>query len=171
MNKQQLIVIVGHDNSGKSHIAKALSERINVPIFKMSVPKRFWDPIIAQRYSTEAILQVIEQTKLSTILDRGFPCDYMYSKLFNRDFDYGKLAEIDSRFAAMQTLIVLCYKDAEAFLDDEEDRIAFGITTEAYEKMTGFYREYLEMSKCKSIIINTSDENLEAQLDKIILNI
>ena len=171
MSKQIIIILVGHDNSGKSHIAKALSQSLSLPIFKMDTPKKFWDPVIAQRYASEAITQVFEQTKASAILDRGFPCDYMYSKLFNRPFDYEKNFETDARFAKMNTLIVLCYKSEAKHLDDEEDRVNFQITTKDYYKMTDTYREFKKQSQCRWLTLNTDDENLGAQLLKITDNL
>lgn len=167
--KQTIIILIGHDTSGKSHISKALSEKLNLPIWKMATPKKFWDPIIAQRYSQEVITQMCEQLKNSVIFDRGFPCDWMYAKLFNRHYDFEKALETDVRFSKMNTLIVLCYKNKINQQYDEEDKDFVNI--EDYDKMTQLYLTFLQNSLCKHITINTSDENLEEQLETIIKNI
>jgi thymidylate kinase len=154
---------------GKSTIAKALSERTNVPIFKMEVSKHFWDFLIHQRYAGEAITQMLEQTKQSVILDRSFLSDYMYATLFNRAYDLKKHFDTDERFAKMNALIVYCFKDEEKFQEDKED--ADFIKVSDYKQMMAHYETVLNETTCRFIKINTSDENLEAQLETIIKNI
>ena len=161
-----IIIFEGHDTSGKSSIAKALSEKINVPIFKVKRDKYWWDPIINLLYMTEGITQFIEMTKCSVIIDRWHPSDYMYSKLFDRDVSYRKIADIDDRLAQQHALIIYCYKDQEVFIDDKED--ADFVNKSMYTRMTTLYREYEKISKCRSLWINTSNKNLEEQLKVII---
>jgi len=167
--KQTIIILIGHDTSGKSSIAKELSKKLNLPIWKMKTPKHFWDPIVAQRYSQETITQITEQTNVSYISDRGFPCDWMYSKLFARSFDYEKAIDTDIRFSKMNTLIVLCYKTKDKFLHDEEDKDFVSIND--YQKMTNIYLDYLNQTQCRYIKINTNNENITNQINEIVKHI
>jgi thymidylate kinase len=169
MTRQTIIILEGHDKSGKSTIAEALSKRISLPIFKMSRPKYFWDPLSFQTYATESITQMLEQTGVSVILDRSFPSDYMYSTLFIRPYDYERGKKTDERFATMNALIVYCYKNKSSYLEDPED--ASFISTKDYDKMKTIYSSFLRSSRTRSIEINTSDEDLEKQLTTIINNI
>jgi thymidylate kinase len=162
---QNIIIFEGHDKSGKSTIAAELSKQNNIPIFKVNRSKYWWDPEVNLKYLTEGITQFIEQTGQSVILDRWTPSDYMYSKLFDRDISYRKIADIDARLGKLNALIVYCYKDKEAFVHDEEDKDFIDITM--YEKMTSLYEEFAVNSKCRALWLNTSDQNLDAQLAKI----
>lgn len=167
--KQQIIILIGHDMCGKSHIATELSKRLGIPLLKLNYPKKFWDPVISQRYSEETTSQILEQTYLSVICDRGYPCDYMYSKLFNRPYDYSKAIDTDIRYSKMNTLIVLCYKDKHKHLHDEEDKEFISMAD--YENMTKIYLDFLKLTKCNYITINTSNEDLEGQLNIIMTNV
>ena len=165
--KQKIIILEGHDRSGKSHIAEALSLRTNIPLYKAHRNKHWWDPIVNIHYFTEAVTQFLEQTKTSVILDRWMGSDYMYSKLFDRDISFRKIFELDERFAKMNALLVICFKDESCYIEDKEDFEY--VNTTMYSKMTALYREYCEQSKIKNILfLNTSDENIENQLKAII---
>lgn len=169
MNTQHVIIFEGHDRAGKSTIAKALSEKMQIPVFKVSRDKRWWDPEVNLKYLTEGITQFIEKTGVSVILDRWIGSDYMYSKLFNRDISYEKIFELDSRLSLLNTLFVVCYKDAEAHIPDTED--ADYVDMSQYATMTANMIEFSNKSKCNFIFINTSDANLEEQVKKILAHI
>jgi thymidylate kinase len=163
--KQTVIILEGHDTSGKSHIAQALSDKLNIPIFKVSRDKYWWDPLVNLVYMTEGITQFIEKTGASVILDRWHPSDFMYSKLFDRDISTKKIGDIDARMAKLNTLVVYCYKNQDVYIDDKED--AEFVNKEMYSRMTRLYESYSRESLCRCLWINTSDQNIEEQLQKI----
>jgi thymidylate kinase len=166
MNKQTIIVLEGHDKSGKTHIAAALSAELNIPSFKAIRSRFWWGPIVKIIYLVECIMQFIEQSGTSIILDRWIPSDYVYSKLFDRDISYRKIWEIDERLSKLNTTIVFCYKKDEKFIHDVEDEMF--INESQYRKMTELYRDYSHQSKVKNILfLDTSDENLVEQLKTI----
>jgi thymidylate kinase len=170
MIQQKLILFEGADKSGKSTIAQALSKELNIPIFKVQRNKYWWDPAINLLYLTEGITQFIEQTGVSVILDRWIGSDYMYSKLFDREISYNKIFDIDFRLSKLNTLLIICYKQPYAFIHDIEDEQF--INEKQYEKMTALYREYERESLIDNVLfLDTSDENLEEQLNKIIAKI
>lgn len=165
-NNQQVIILEGHDTSGKSHIAAALSKELNIPIYKAHRSKHWWDPIVNIHYFTESVTQFIEQTGVSVILDRWMPSDFMYSKLFDRDISYRKIFELDKRFAALNTLLIICYKDEKKYIDDKED-FEF-VNKDMYSKMTALYKEYADQSLITNILfLDTSNEILENQINSI----
>lgn len=165
MKKQTIVIFEGHDKAGKTTIANALAKELDLTVFKVTRDKYFWDPVSYQTYATEAITQIIEKTGLSVILDRSFASDHMYSKLFKRPYNYSKGYETADRFGKLDALIVLCYKDKISYLDDPED--AAFISTADYDKMTEIYLEFLGEIDCRYIIINTSDHDLDKQLQLI----
>lgn len=165
-----IIIFEGADRSGKTTISTALSKMLNIPRFKVERNKYFWDVFCNINYLDEGVTQFIEQTQASVILDRWVPSDYVYSKLFNRDISYRKIWEIDQRFAEMNTLLVICYKDKDKYIVDEED--ADFVNPSMYEKMFELYQEYVKQSKIKNVLfLNTSDEDLSQQLLNINLRI
>ena len=166
---QKIIILEGHDQGGKSHIAAALSKELGIPVFKVQRDKYNWDKNANLAYGTEQITQFIEQSKCSVILDRFMPSDFMYSRLFDRDVDYDKIWELDLRFSQMNTLLVICYKNEENQIDDIEDKDF--VNKSQYNEMTKIYRQYAAESNLKVLFLNTSDEDLENQLSLIKKNI
>ena len=110
--------------------------------------------------------QFIEQTNVSVILDRWMGSDYMYDKLFNRHSDMNKILDIDKRLAKLNAVIIICYKQPKYYTKDEKDSKLF--KQEEYSKMTALYKKYAKISNCRILMIDTSDENLDKQLNKII---
>jgi thymidylate kinase len=165
-----ILIFEGHDKSGKTTIAKELSKRLNIPRFKVQRDNFNWDPAANLKYLTEGVTQFICQTDASIILDRWHPSDFMYSKLFLRPVDMDIVKSIDARLAERNALIIYCYKDPEQFIVDEED--AAFVNPSMYGSMTSLYQQFAALySKCRYIFLNTSDQDLEKQLDTIIKNI
>jgi len=167
--EQTIVIMCGHDRSGKSTISDALSGKLEIPIFKVQRDKYKWDHVANLAYGTDQICQFLEQTMSSVILDRFHPSDYVYSNLFGRKYDYDKVFDIDERLSKLNALIVICYKDENAYIPDEEDKDF--ITMADYPRMTELYNKFAVLSKCRILFLNTSDENLEKQLATIIENL
>jgi thymidylate kinase len=164
--KQNIIIFEGADKSGKTTIAKELSKRTGLPIFKVQRNKYNWDKDANLQYGTEQITQFLEQTGASVILDRFHPSDYMYSKLFGRTVNMKKVREIDARLAEIGTVIVYCYKDPEFYVEDEEDKDF--VNSSMYDRMTSLYQQFATLSSsCKHIFLNTSDQDIEKQIKTI----
>ena len=164
--KQEIIIFEGEDRSGKTTISIELSKQLNIPRFKVLRNKYFWDVFCNINYLDEGIMQIIEQTKMSIIIDRWTPSDFVYSKLFDRDISYRKIWEIDKRLADMNAYLIICYKDENKYLIDEEDKDF--VNPSMYKKMFNLYQEYSKLSKIKKILfLNTSDEHLREQIQKI----
>jgi thymidylate kinase len=166
MKKQIIIILEGHDKSGKTSIAKVLSEKIKVPIFKVVRNKYDWDKEANLKYGTEQITQFLQQTGASVILDRWHPSDFMYSKLFGRTVDLKKINGIDRRLSQLDAVIIYCYKHQDNYEVDEEDKDF--VNPSMYGKMTSLYQQYASLySQCRYIFLNTSDKNLDKQLKAI----
>lgn len=162
--KQQIIIMEGHDMAGKTHIAQALSEKLGLPIVKIKRHEKWFDPMVDLLYAGETHCQIAEQTGYSMIYDRLFPSEYAYSRAYNRPTSHEKIVSLDERYAAMGALVVVCHKDPKAYQEDDK-----GIIDVAkYTQLTEWYKEFKKFSKCNVLMLDTTDENLEGQVDTII---
>ena len=160
-----VIIFEGHDKSGKTTIAKRLSEELGIPTFKVQRDKYNWDRKHNLHYGTEQITQFIEQTKSPVIIDRFHGSDYMYDRLFDRELQDAKVFELDTRLAELGTVIILCYKNEEQYEVDEEDKEF--VDPSMYTDMTMHYRNFLMKGKCKFIVLNTSSMDIEEQIREL----
>lgn len=160
-NKQTIIIFEGHDKAGKTTILNSLSRQQQLPIFKLQRDKKWFDPYVVSKYGDEMLLQFLEQTKTSVILDRCFPSQYAYSKVYNRAFDKELLFEYDKRYSDLNTFIIYCYKNKKAYVKDEI------IDISKYPKITRQFNVFFKKSKCKVLKLNTTNQNLVKQLDRI----
>lgn len=162
---QQIIIFTGHDCSGKTEIAKELSRRTKIPYFKNKNEKRylvegkesFFD---ALKYDQPYIIQFLEQTGHSVIFDRCYESEWVYSLAFNRQTDFILLNAFDAKFAQLNTKIIICYKDLNNYYDD------FVMLDEA-KRIKDLYFKFAAWTKCLNMLLDTSDENLESQINKI----
>ena len=100
---------------------------------------------------------------MSVIYDRLYPSEYAYSRAYNRATSHDKIMSMDERYAKMGALIVVCYKDPKAYQKDDKEII----DVSKYETLTAWYKEFKKITKCKYLMLDTTDENLEAQLATI----
>lgn len=161
-----IIIFEGHDQAGKTTIAKEVANQLRLPYFKVKRDNHNWNPADNLKYLTEGIQQVLDLKETSLVIDRWHASDYMYSKLFNRGCDYDLVWNIDKRMADLGALIVICYKDPEHYLHDDEDEEF--VNESQYSEMTQYYREFATKTKCKVIFINTSDQDLRDQTRRIL---
>lgn len=161
--KQQLIIFEGHDMVGKTTIAKALAKQLKLPVLKVVKSNKWHDTLIDLLYGVEIHVQTAEQTGLSVIYDRLFPSEYAYAKAYSRPTVEEKIFEYDRRMAALGAKIIVCYKTPESWQEDDQGMIE----TEKYQKLFEAYNEYYQKSSCDFLFLDTSDENLEDQLNQI----
>lgn len=149
--------------AGKTTISAALSKKLDVPIVKIKRHEKWFDPMIDLIYAGETHVQVAEQTGYSFIYDRLFPSEYAYSRTYSRPTSHDKIMSIDERYAKMGALIVVCYKDPKAYQKDDKDII----DVSKYDALTTWYKEFKKITKCKFLMLDTTDENLENQIAQI----
>src|SRR3990167_9124961 len=155
MKKQKIIIFDGCDRTGKTTISKALSEKLNIPLFKRIDINKNYDYLIDIIYCGEFYTQLLEQTKYSIIFDRLYPSELVYSHVLNRLSSFEKIIDIDSRFAKMGAKIIITYKDKDKFIKDKI------IPKELFLEINNKFIKFSKMSACNILLLNTSDENLE----------
>jgi hypothetical protein len=151
MNKQRVLCVCGSDMQGKSTLVTQISKLSNICSYKakneqldfVSSQNKFLQHLY---WSDTRQLDLLEQTKFSMIMDRGWPCEWVYSRFYNRITDDEQLFKNDARYAALGTNIVFCYRTSYDGLQDDLDS---NLTGENLQKIHNLYEEFLKLTKCK----------------------
>ena len=167
MRGQQVIIFEGPDKVGKTEQAKELSRRLGIPYFKNADEHRYFlkDPgyfIHAVRYVDTYFTSFLEDTGTSIVLDRAWPSEWVYSRVFNRDTDMKVLEELDKRHSALGTTIVIPLRTSYVGIKDEYDSISKNL-----QLIHDTYVEFAKWTRCRVIMINVDDENLEREMNDI----
>ena len=157
------IIFAGPDNSGKTSIAKELSSAIGVPYFKDDNYKEQNFGSWNYSYLTcKMELDFIRQTKIDIILDRFIaPCEYAYGNVLRFPVSFDRLKYFDDKLSEMGFVIIYCFKTDYGDFKDEK------IQLHQIEKIHEKYLEYLYQTKCKYLMLDTTDEDLDSQLTLI----
>jgi thymidylate kinase len=164
-----LIILDGCDNTGKSHIAKALSIKLKYPLLKYSIVDR------ANLNTKELSHVALESSEYSLriltclgnpniIIDRHYPSEYVYSSVF-RHPNFAKLTRIDNCLVDLlpEHLIVVCHK--RKLKEKKSDFIDF----KKYSLLQSKYFEFVKnFSRANILLLDTTDENLDKQIVTII---
>jgi len=161
--------------SGKTQIAQELSRRTDIPYFKASsehgaylsskVEKR--DLFLNQlRYADPRVADLLKQTKQSVIFDRGYPCEWVYSKVMARDSDATMLFHLDDVWSDMGAKIVLCHRSSYLGIVDDLDPKINSHTLDALHDEYWHFANHV--TKCQVHKLNVDDENLDREVDEVI---
>lgn len=170
---KNIILFEGHDDSGKSNISTKLSSKLNIPYFKCSIEHHMFkgevdfDQEHQLKYDTLKFIQLIQQNVINNIIvDRDYVSEFVYGKIFrnekylknNCDY-YIKL--YDRMYFLCNLLIILTHKPN---LDDYKDELVN--VTEAKEVYQRYF-EFLNFTINNVLVLDTTDRNLEVQIEKI----
>ncbi len=174
MSKQRVIILEGTERTGKTNIAAGLSARLNIPIFKAQVQKKFFMGDRSQflpflRFGETTLADFLEQTGTDVILDRNWPSEIVYSEHFKRPTDADVVAQLDETYARMGALIVVCTRlQGYAGRVDEDD---ITIKEDQIAAIDRLYKQRIPAVKTRHIFLDTSDEDLDRELREIELAI
>ena len=160
------IIVEGPDNCAKTTIAQVLSEKLGIPVYKSGREADIFHEEDAQfnvlKWGVYEQIRTIEILDASIIFDRFFPSEYAYAKTYDRNTDYGLIDRYDKWWSEMNGVIIFLDKPE---MDGEDDLIK---SSEYYTIRThyNFYRNAL--TKCKTLFIDTSDYNLDKQINTIL---
>lgn len=166
---QRIIFCVGPDRCGKTEISKALSESIGVPRFKASSEhetflkhqERFVDQL---RSLEPRMVDFLRQTGHSVIFDRGYPCECAYSQVLNRETDWKVLSYVDSAMADMGARVIICRRSSYKGIVDDIDP---SLEENRLQQLDNAYVDFSRWTKCKTLLLNVDDENLEREIREI----
>lgn len=170
MNKQKIIFMVGPDRCGKSHISVELAKTLGVPYFKpseerqnfLSDQSRFVQDI---RHADTRMVDFLRQTQYSVVFDRGFPCEFVYSRFFKRETDMQVLRYIDSEYSKMGATIVVAYRSN---YDNVVDDLNVSLTGRKLFEIEELYREFASWTECRVHFLNVDSEALDHQVSQIL---
>lgn len=164
-----LILMCGSDMTGKTNIARALSAELHIPVYKsvsehtnfLSKQDKFVNEL---RFADPARLDLIEQTNLSVIFDRGHFCEYAYSRFYNRQTDHEMLNWVDKKFAQLRGVVIICVRESfEGISDDLDNRL----NATALAQIQEYYLEFAKWTHCPTLILHVDDEDLDRELNEI----
>ena len=172
--KQVILFFVGPDMCGKTQISQEVAKVTGIPYFKASsehdsflssrASKR--EAFLNQlRYADPRVFDVLKQTGYSLIFDRGFPCEYAYSKVFGRETDLSMLAHMDEMWSSIDARIIFCYRSDYTNIVDDLDPTVKG---ETLQQINDAYLHFLEQTKCGYMKLRVDDEDLNREVTDII---
>lgn len=155
-----IVIFEGHDNSGKSTIAKAYASAENGIYIRDDTLKSAALENINQtyaRFQLALLLPCIDNSKL-IVIDRAILSHLVYSKVFNqpcnKELAYRTCKILDS---SKQVIHVICYKTDNIIEDDLFDK-----QNEVRKEFNSLSSEFNNILK-----LDTTDCNLNAQLNQI----
>lgn len=165
-----IFIFCGPDQCGKTEISKEISKIFNVPYYKASTEHsaflknqdRFINDI---RFSCPARLDLLKQINSGIVYDRAYPCEWVYSRYFDRKTDDDAICYLDNEYSKLNAIIIFCTrKNFEGIQDDLDP----SINSQSLEKISKLYDEFFKISKCRVLKLYVDDENLEREISDII---
>lgn len=165
---QKLIIFDSPDGTGKTNISQALARELKVPYFRMDSQhdnwraKRFQE---ALEFDQTYIASFLRQTKCDVIMDRAFPSEWVYSRVFKRKTNEKVLEQVDRDFARLGAYIVVPLR--HDYSNSREDEV---VPKAKLQALHDTYLEFCEWSKCSTIKIYVDDfqNDLEKELKALL---
>jgi thymidylate kinase len=167
--KQQVVIFDGADRCGKTEMSRALASRLEIPYFKNTAE---WDAFSsspdyfanAMKYGDDFFYRFLRDTGISCVLDRSYPSEWVYSKVYRRKTFNDALSNIDSVAASFGTKIVIPYRSSYAGLKDH----VHDIDEVALQRLHDTYFEFSKWTKCEVLELCVDDENLDREIEDIL---
>jgi thymidylate kinase len=149
---------------GKTEIAQALSERLGIPVYKSGREHDLFHDKDSQyltlKYGNWEMIKLLETTGASVIFDRFFPSEWVYSQVYDRTRDLDLVMEYDRYWASLGGKIIWLDKPEM----DGKDEL---IEKSKYNEIRRKYEQYMSLTSCEVFHLDTTNRNLEEQVNKI----
>jgi len=164
-----MIAFEGPDRCGKSEISSELARRLGHAYFKntdewstdLRTPEYFKNLLV---YGGTFLTTFLEQVKPNVIMDRYYPSEWVYSRVFGRDSNEDVLRKIDSKFSEAGGQIIICRrKSYKGIKDDLHDYV----DSDMLKKLDEQYENFSKWTSCKTFVLNVDDEDLEREIRDI----
>lgn len=167
MMRQRIYIFDSPDGTGKTEIAKGLSWRIDVPYFKMTTEHENWRKGTfkeALRFDQTYIAEFLRQTRYDAILDRAYPAEWVYSRVFKRDTDELVLHKVDKQFADLGTTIIIPLR--QDYSSSRPDEV---VPREKLRELHDAYLQFAQWTKCNVIklYVDDFDNDLNKEIEAI----
>lgn len=145
------ILVVGPDRVGKTTIVRHLSEILKIPSFKCPAEKSIFREGGRSSLAFDYTLtHFLRQTGHRFISDRAYPCEWVYSKVFQRETDAVLLAKIDDMHAELGTQIL--YLSSSVPPTEPDDLVPM----ERYEDVRMTYDDFCEWTSVRVTAVDTA---------------
>jgi len=162
--KQNLIIFEGPDLCGKTNIAEEVSKRLGIPVYKSGREHDLFHDKNAQyltlKYGNYEMIKILDTTNASIMFDRFFPSEWVYSQVYDRTRDLDLVMEYDRYWASLGGKIIWLDKPEM----DGKDEL---IENTRYNEIRQRYDEYMALTECDIFRLDTTDRDLENQVNKI----
>jgi len=165
-----IIFVEGADEAGKTHIAKTLAKLYGLQYWKNEDGPEFFagseggfKKLLKYHYSKlPKMCNMLESLGSGIIFDRNYISESVYSNVYGRETHPEIIAKLEDTYAAMGAITIYCYKtEYKKFQDDH-------IRFHEIADIQAAYSIYIDFnSRMPVLMLNTTDENLESQLEKI----
>jgi thymidylate kinase len=168
--RQSVIIFDSPDGTGKTNIAAALAGMLEIPYFKVNSEHQHWRD---GKFKTalefdQYLIQLLEQTGQSIIIDRAWPAEWVYSKVYDRETNDELLEELDDRFAKIGTNIIIPVRmDYSVARKDEL------VEKDMLPKLHDKYLQFSGWSHCRTIVlyVDCYDDDLRQEMAAIVPNL
>ena len=167
--QQEVIFLGGPDRCGKTNIGRQLSILSGIPLFKPKEEHEVYlnnkDHFVQTlRWADPRVADFVGQTGQSVIFDRGYPCEWVYSRVFGRETDERALAKLDCLWKSLGAKIIVCNRSSFRGIVDDIDP---GIDEGVLMKIQAEYDNFIEWTSCDVLKLNVDDENLDREIAEI----
>lgn len=146
------IIVIGPDRVGKTSTVQRLTEITGLPTFKAPSEKKiFREGGSSSLVFDYTLTHFLEQTGHRFISDRGYPCEWAYSRVFGRVTDDELLEHIDARHEAIRTQILYIYSSVPP---TEEDDL---VPAEKYWDVKSMYDKFSQWTSCRVTAVDARD--------------
>lgn len=150
-------------------MAQELSRRLGIPVFKNPRERMFFeeDPgyfTKAMKYGDPVVYELLKQTGHSVILDRSFPSEFVYSRVFERTTDWRMLRVVDELAASFGVKIIIPHRTSYVGLRDEFE----AIDSKKLEIIDGFYQDFARWTSCEVLDVCVDSEDLDQEMSEIV---
>ena len=164
---QKIVVMDGPDRVGKSTIGYALSRDLQVPYFRMTSQHANWRAgrfKEALEFDQPYLLEMVRQMRLDLVIDRAWPSEWVYSRVFGRETNPEVLRRVDEGFAQLGAYIVIPLR--RDYTKCSKDEL---VGQDKLEKLHDTYQEFSVWTRCSTVTIYVDDfdNDLSQQVPRI----
>lgn len=166
--RQEIILFEGPDGVGKTSIARGLSQATGIPYFKMNSEHDNWRKgkfREALEFDQTYLTQFLKQVRCSVIIDRAWPSEWVYSKVFKRETNHDILYQLDKEWADLGARIIIPWR--EDYSKNREDEL---VPKDKLKSIHDAYFDFIDWTACDTIPVNVDhyQDDLGRELEYII---
>lgn len=169
MRKQIVVIYDGPDMCGKTEQARELSRILEIPYFKNTgeweafekSPEYFAN---AMKYGDDYFYRFLRDTGVSCVLDRSYPSEWVYSKVYGRKTFDDALSYVDKLASSFGVKIIIPYRETYAGIKDNMHEI----NEHDLMKIHSCYMKFVEWTSCETLLLPVDDEDLNREINETI---